>query len=81
MNYRNAEQYEAAHKNRQAWSKANDYEVYSWAVCLHCKYFKLDPAHPIAGACGLMEQEGAYDGVMTLAVCHAVPAPRMGKDP
>jgi hypothetical protein len=70
MEYHSAEQYKAAHKNRETWSKTNDYEVYNYAVCLHCKYFKLYSAHCTHGNCGLMEQEGAYNGVMALAVCN-----------
>ncbi|MDR0404050.1 MAG: hypothetical protein LBH35_10750 [Treponema sp.] len=63
-------EYEPSLKARSAWSKANDYEVFNWALCLECKYFKINPAHPCYGDCELMRQKGAYPGVMAEAVCN-----------
>ena len=70
MQYKDAAHYKSCLKNRQAFSRENDYEVFSWSICLNCKYFKADPDLPIAGDCQLMSDSGCYDGVMALAVCN-----------
>jgi hypothetical protein len=70
MQYKDADHYKAAIKASGKFRKANDYEVFNWALCLECEYFKIDPALPISGDCGLMEQQGSYPGVMALAVCN-----------
>jgi hypothetical protein len=67
--YADCREYEKAIKTRSKWSKDNDYEVFDWALCRYCTYFKIDPAHPFHGNCELMRQEGAYPGVMAEAVC------------
>jgi hypothetical protein len=63
-------EYKKAIQARSKWSKANDYEVFNWSLCLGCKYFKIDPVYPIHGDCELMKQEGVYPGVMAEAVCN-----------
>jgi hypothetical protein len=62
-------EYEKAHKGRRKWNKANDYEVFNWALCLKCKHFKIDLEYSFHGDCELMRREGAYPGVMAYAVC------------
>jgi hypothetical protein len=68
--YADYRDHEKALKARSKWSKDNDYEVFAWNICLECKYFKINPAHPVHGDCELMRQEGAYPGVMVTAVCN-----------
>jgi hypothetical protein len=63
-------EYEKTLKARSAWSRANDYEVFNFALCLECRHFRIDPSLPIHGKCELMSQEGAYPGVMAQAVCN-----------
>jgi hypothetical protein len=70
MQYKDADHYRNAIKASGKFRKANDYEVFDWALCLECKHFKIDPAHPFHGDCELMEREGAYPGVMAAAVCN-----------
>jgi hypothetical protein len=63
-------EYEKTIKARGQWRKANDYEVFNWALCLECKHFTIDTSHPFRGYCELMRQEGEYPVVMTEAVCN-----------
>jgi hypothetical protein len=65
--YTDCREYEKA---RSAWDKANDYEVFNFALCLECRHFRIDPSLPIHGDCELMKQERAYSGVMAQAVCN-----------
>jgi hypothetical protein len=62
-------EYEKALKARRWWSRANDYEVFNFALCLECRHFRIDPSFPTQGNCELIKQEGAYPGVMAQAVC------------
>jgi hypothetical protein len=68
MRYTSAKDYDEKIKASGKWHKSNDYDVFNFALCLECAYFK--PA-PVAthGACALMEKEGAYNGVVAQAVC------------
>ena len=70
MKYSSHEDYKAKMKNSGTFRKENDYEVFSWNICLECKYFKADPQYRFHGECILMEQEEAYNGVMATAVCN-----------
>lgn len=51
------------------WREANDYEVFNFASCLECRHYQMDKNLLIAGDCKLMEADGAFNGVMGLAVC------------
>jgi len=70
MQYKSQKDYEQKHKVRSKWSNQNDYDVFNNALCLECAFFKMDIDLPICGACKLMEQEGAYNGVLAQAVCN-----------
>jgi len=71
MNYSSQKDYKKKIETSGTWRKANNYEVFGWNICLECRYFNahLDAGHVCAGDCSLMEQEGAYNGVMYDAVC------------
>jgi hypothetical protein len=59
-----------AHKERDVFSKENNYEVYNWNTCYKCMNFQVDLHHPeYGGNCKLMAVTGAYPGVMAEAVC------------
>jgi hypothetical protein len=69
--YGSQEETDAAHKQREAFSKENDYEVYNWNICFNCMNFMVDLHCPqYGGACKCMEQAGAYPGVLADAVCN-----------
>jgi hypothetical protein len=70
MQYKDANHYKAAMKGSGKFRKVNDYEVFDWAICLECNYFKIDYNFPIQGNCELMEQQGIYPGVVACAVCN-----------
>ena len=72
MQYSSQEDYKAKMDKSGKWRKANNYEVFGWNICMECRYFKanLDAGHVCGGDCSLMEQEGAYNGVMYDAVCN-----------
>jgi hypothetical protein len=57
-------------KRSRKFRKANDYETFDFALCVECRHFKSSTSIPCMGDCGLMEQEGAYSGVMPQAVCN-----------
>jgi hypothetical protein len=69
MKYADYREYEKAMKRREEFRKASVYETFDFALCMECKHFKSKTSH-IYGDCGLMEQEGAYSGVMAQAVCN-----------
>jgi hypothetical protein len=69
VQYKNADHYKEAMKKSGKFRKENDYEVFSWNICMECHYFKkLGKFND--GECRLMEKEGAYNGVMATAVCN-----------
>jgi hypothetical protein len=69
--YADNKEYKKSHTARRKWSKDNDYEVFNWALCKDCWHYKPDPDRPaLHGDCKLMEQDGAYPGVMAIAVCN-----------
>ena len=70
MCYKDSEDYENKVKASGKWRKANDYETFNFALCLECAFFKIDPKLPIHGDCALMEKDGAYNGVVAIAVCN-----------
>ena len=70
MRYSSQEDYKAKHKARGKWSKANDYEVFGFNICMECKFFTADKDFPISGECSLMAQDNCYDGVVYDAVCN-----------
>jgi hypothetical protein len=55
----------------KVWRESNNYEVLGWHICMECRYFKadMDAGSACLGDCSLMEQEGAYNGVVYDAVC------------
>ncbi|GHV86260.1 hypothetical protein AGMMS50230_18680 [Spirochaetia bacterium] len=72
MNYSSQEDYKAKIANSGKWRTANDYEVFAFNFCMECRYFKADKdaGSVCSGDCSLMEQEGAYNGVIATAVCN-----------
>jgi hypothetical protein len=79
MKYANNREYEKAMKRRAEFNKANGYETFDSGLCMKCKHFKINTFIPCMGDCGLMEQEGAYSGVMAQAVCNRFLS-RQGRD-
>ena len=70
MNYSSQEDYKAKMDNRDKWSKANNYEVFGWNICMECQFFKANPDIPIHGECHLMADNDCYNGVVYDAVCN-----------
>jgi len=72
MNYSSQEDYKAKMEKSGVWRKANNYEVFGWNICMECRYFKadMDAGSACSGDCSLMEQDGAYNGVVYDAVCN-----------
>ena len=71
MNIRNAKEYDNTMKESGKFRKNNGYTVHSWNICLECKYYQATSLEFAGhGECMLMEQEGAYNGVMATAVCN-----------
>jgi hypothetical protein len=68
--YHSPEDYQARLRESHKQRKANDYEVFDFALCLGCKHFKADKNYPTVGDCLLMWEEGAYGGVDAIAVCN-----------
>jgi hypothetical protein len=71
MNYKSQE-YKAKMEKSSEWRMANDYEVIGFHICMECKHFKadMDAGSACNGNCSLLEQDGAYNGVVYDAVCN-----------
>ena len=50
--------------------KANNYGVFNFALCVECRWYKMNRTTPIHGGCYLLEQAGIDGGVMAQAVCN-----------
>ena len=68
--YATAEEHRKRLKRSGAWRKANGYETFDHAQCLHCAFFKISASLPIHGECSLMDREGVYEGVCNRFVSH-----------
>ena len=70
MNYSSEHDFKEKIENRRKWSKANDYEVFAWNICMECQFYKADADCPTHGECTLMASNGCYNGVVYTAICN-----------
>ena len=72
---------------RDVFSSKYGYETFNFALCAVCAYFKYENTKETidwagkngCGKCRLIKEMGAYDGVMTTAVCNKFLS-QMGKN-
>jgi len=65
-------------EKRDVFSEKYDYEVSNYAMCVVCAYFQFNNTKENkewlgkngCGSCRLIKSMGAYDGVMSTAVCN-----------
>ena len=58
-------------KAKGNFRKKYDYEVFNWAFCMECVYYRQDTKGKAYGSCLRMEKEGVFPGVMAQATCNA----------